>query len=114
MLIYEFLCHECLKRFSVLVRQPSGTSSIACPSCGVTDIERLMSTFSYHRSVKTIHEEFGQPTLIPSANFYKDPRNIGRWTEKRFKELGLDVPPEISREIQIAREGEPPRLELDS
>jgi hypothetical protein len=33
---------------------------------------------------------------------------------EEVKELGLDVPPEISKEIQIAREGEPPRLELDS
>jgi len=67
-----------------------------------------MSTFAYHRSVKDIHEEAGEPTLLPKPDFYKDPRNVGRWTEKRFKELGLDMPAEIKEEIQAAREGELP------
>lgn len=112
--IYEFLCHGCCHKFSVLIRQPSATPSIACPSCGVADIERLMSTFAYHRSVNTIHEESGEPTLLPKADFYQDPRNIGRWTEKRFRELGLEVPDEIKKDIQIAREGEPLEIEEDS
>jgi putative FmdB family regulatory protein len=112
--IYEFQCQGCRHKFSVLVRQLSAPSSISCPSCGAIDIIRLMSTFAYHRSVKTIHEESGEPTLIPKADFYRDPRNIGRWTEKRFRELGLNIPDEIKKDIQIAREGEPPKLELDS
>lgn len=111
--IYEFLCEKCGKKFSILVRTSSATSSTVCPGCGGSNIERLMSTFAYHRSLKSVYEESGEPTLVPKTDFYKDPRNIGRWTEKRFKELGLDVPPEIKREIQTAREGEPPRRESD-
>jgi putative FmdB family regulatory protein len=112
--IYEFLCHSCRHKFGVLVRQPSATSPIECPSCGAADIERLMSTFAYHRSVNTIYEESGEPTLLPKADFYQDPRNIGRWTEKRFSELGLEVPNKIKKDIQIAREGEPLKIEVDS
>jgi hypothetical protein len=33
---------------------------------------------------------------------------VGRWTEKKFKEMGLDVPTEIKEEIKAAREGELP------
>lgn len=111
--IYEFLCQRCNEKFSILIRNTSGTLLAVCPSCGGSDLERLVSTFAYHRSLKTIREDSGEPTLIPRTDFYNDPRNIGRWTEKRFKELGLDVPPEINREIQVAREGEPPRPESD-
>ena len=62
--------------------------TIACPRCRGTDARRLMSTFAYHKSVKTIHAESGEPGLKSGVDFYKDPRNIGRWTEKKFGDMG--------------------------
>ena len=47
-------------------------------------------------------------------DFFKDPRNIGRWTEKKFKEVGMEVPPEIREEIDAARDGVLPRSLEDS
>ena len=46
--------------------------------------------------------------MFPGPDYYRDPRNIGRWTEKRFQELGMELPGEIQQEIQAAREGEMP------
>ena len=46
--------------------------------------------------------------MFPSPDYYKDPRNIGRSTEKKFKELGMDMPDSINKQIQAAREGELP------
>ena len=46
--------------------------------------------------------------MFPGSDYYKDPRNIGRWTEKRFKDMGMEMPAEIQQEIQAAREGELP------
>ena len=106
--IYEFLCHNCNVRLSILVRSWAESASARCPGCGSGDLERLMSTFAYHKSVTTIQEEAGEPSMFPGPDFYKDPRNVGRWTEKRFKEMGLDMPSEIKEEIQAAREGELP------
>jgi putative FmdB family regulatory protein len=105
--IYEYKCKECTKKFSILVPL-APRRTVRCPDCGGNNLERLMSTFAYHRSIKTIHDESGEPTLIPKAEFYRDPRNIGRWTEKRFRELGLEMPGEVVRDIQVAREGEIP------
>ena len=64
--------------------------------------------------MKTIHEETGEPQMLPSPDYYKDPRNIGRWAEKRVKEMGLEMPPPVQEMIQAAREGEmpPPVKEL--
>jgi len=106
--IYEFRCKGCDRKFSVLFRTYSASPSHNCPECGRGKIERVMSSFAYHRSANDVLEEAGEPTLTPRHDYYKDPRNVGRWTEKRFKQLGLDVPPEINRQIQAAREGEPP------
>lgn len=46
--------------------------------------------------------------MYPSLDYYKDPRNIGRWAEKRFKDMGIEMPDEIRQKIQAAREGELP------
>jgi putative FmdB family regulatory protein len=42
--IYEFDCEECGNRFEELV--PGEAAEVACPSCGSTRVERLMSAVS--------------------------------------------------------------------
>ena len=103
--IYEYRCLKCRVRFTELVRSWSATTAPVCPRCGGEGAERLVSTFAYHKSVKAIHEESGEPSLLSRPDFYEDPRNIGRWTEKKFSEMGMDVPPEIRQEIDAARDG---------
>ena len=46
--------------------------------------------------------------MSPNPEYYKDPRNIGRWTEKRFRDMGMEMPAEIQQQVQAAREGELP------
>lgn len=106
--IYEYRCTKCRTRFSELVRSLIYQKMPVCPKCGEKKTERLISSFAYHKSTKTIHEESGEPSLESGMDFYKDPRNIGRWTEKKFKDMGMDVPSEIRQEIDAAREGELP------
>jgi putative FmdB family regulatory protein len=106
--IYEYKCNKCKARFSTLVRSWKETGPAACPRCGSENIERTVSTFAYHKSTQTIHEESGEPSLNSGADFYKDPRNIGRWTEKKFQDAGMEVPQEIKEEISAARDGKLP------
>jgi putative FmdB family regulatory protein len=106
--IYEYRCAKCKSRFSVLVRIRTDRAGAVCPRCGEPAAERVMSTFAYHKSIQTIHEAAGEPSMEPGGDFYRDPRNIGRWTEKRFSELGMDVPPEVKQEIDAARDGQLP------
>jgi putative FmdB family regulatory protein len=106
--IYEYKCTKCNIRFSTLVRSWTETTSAVCPQCGSDETKRIISSFAYHKSTQTIHEESGEPSLHSGANFYKDPRNIGRWTEKKFQDIGMEVPREIKEEINAAREGKLP------
>jgi hypothetical protein len=64
-----------------------------------------VSGFAYHKSLKTVWEESGEPTLNPSPDYYKDPQNIGRWVEKKFQDIGQELPSQIQEKIQAAREG---------
>jgi len=103
--IYEFICHNCHKRLSFLVRDISAPFTPKCSSCGNTNLSRVISGFAYHKSLKTVWEESDEPTMHPSEDYYKDPRNIGRWVEKKFEDMGQELPPQIQEKIQSAREG---------
>jgi putative FmdB family regulatory protein len=105
--VYEFFCPTCRKKSSFLVRSSSSFEP-KCSVCGSTDLARVISTFAYHKSLNTMYEESGEPGNFESANYYKDPRNIGRWAEKKFKDIGMEMPGEIKQKIQAAREGELP------
>jgi len=76
----------------------------------------MISSFAYHKSEQTRVEEAGPPQAYGSPDYYKDPRNIGRWAEHRLKELGMDMHSEeywntfseVREMIDAAREGEMP------
>ncbi|MFC1944207.1 FmdB family zinc ribbon protein [Chloroflexota bacterium] len=106
--IYEFLCNDCHKRTSLFVKSITTHVAQICPSCG-GPLSRCISGFAFHKSLKTVHEAAGDPELLPTnPDYYKDPRNIGRWAEKRFSELGVDMPSQAQEMIAAAREGEMP------
>lgn len=106
--IYEFLCQKCHVKSSILVRSTKETFTPECPACGSHDISRVISSFSYHKSMQTVHEDYGEPKMFQTPDYYKDPRNIGRWTEKRFKDMDIEMPQKLQEQIQAAREGELP------
>ena len=103
--IYEFICEDCRKRMSLLIRDTSAPFVPECSSCGNVDLSRVISGFAYHKSLKTVWEENGNPTTHPSDDYYRDPRNIGRWAERKFQDMGQEIPSQIQEKIQAAREG---------
>jgi len=106
--IYEFFCPACHKKTSLFTKNVSSSFEPKCPACGNAELVRVISTFAHHKLIKTIHEESGEPSMFPSQDYYKDPRNIGRTVEKRFQKMGMEMPAELQQKIQAAREGELP------
>lgn len=39
-------------------------------------------------------------------DFYEDSRNIGLWTKKRMKEMGVDLGPKLDEIVEKGRTGE--------
>ena len=103
--IYEFNCQNCHRRLTFLVRGISAPFTPKCLSCGNTNLSRVISGFAYHKSLKTVWEESGEPTMRPGDDYYRDPRNIGRWVEKKFQDMGQEIPFQIQDKIKAAREG---------
>lgn len=77
---------------------------------------RLISSFAHHKSAQGWLKEAGPPQAAGGPDYYKDPRNIGRWAEHRLKQLGMDMRSEeysdsfseVRQMIDAAREGEMP------
>ena len=113
--IYEYLCNACGERTSFFIRSISASFAPRCPRCGSEYLRRSISSFAFHKSLKTIHEESGDPDKAhKNPDYYKDPRNIGRWVEKRFSEMGIEMPQKIRDMIDAAREGELPKPVKDA
>lgn len=46
--IYEYRCGECATRFEKLIRREFDETSLVCPKCGSTLLDREYSTFAAH------------------------------------------------------------------
>jgi len=104
--IYEFKCEDCGRLSSVFVKSMSSELLAACKHCGGQRLSRAVSRFAYHKSEQTILEEYGAEPKRPED--YRDPRQIGRWVERKFQEYGMEVPEQAREMIDAAREGELP------
>lgn len=111
--IYEFGCQDCQKTTNVFVRSVSSPVDAVCSSCGGRNLVRLVSTFGITKTTRSVHEASGEPGRFTSPDYYRDPRNIGRWAEKRFSDMGMEVPTEVRGMIDAAREGDMPEAVKD-
>ena len=104
--IYEYNCSECGRLSSVFTRTVNSSVDTKCRHCGARKLERSLSRFAYHKSDADILRDYGaEPKRLDD---YKDPRQIGRWVEKKFDDYGMDLPDEARTMIDAAREGELP------
>ncbi len=103
--IYEFQCSSCQNKTSVFVRSMSTPVDPSCSSCGSKDIVRLISSFGVAKTIKAVHEASGSSN---SPDYYNDPRNIGRSTEEKFQNMGMEIPSQVRDMIDGAREGQMP------
>ena len=108
--VYEYRCRACGKTSTFLTRSINSRLEPECAHCKSSDVQRAVSSFAYHKSAKTIHQEYGPPPGpgAPSLDYYKDPRNVGRYVEESFQKYGLDMPQSVRDSIDAAREGESP------
>ena len=107
--IYEYLCGACGKKSSFFTRSIGASLEPLCSHCGGEEMTRAISTFAYHRSLKTIHDSSSVPAPgAPSLDYYNDPRNIGRNVEETFRRHDVEMPESVRDRIDSARSGEVP------
>ena len=104
--IYEYTCGDCGRLTSVFTKSMGAEVDATCTHCGSLKLSRALSRFAYHKSGQRVLEEHGvEPKRMED---YKDPRQIGRWVERKFDEYGMELPGKAREMIDAAREGELP------
>lgn len=103
--IYEYTCRACSRLTSAFVRNAAKETAPACQHCG-GKTARVFSRFAVGRSAKSARADFGKTPR--SGEDYTDPRQIGRWVEKKFDDYGMDLPGEAREMIDAARDGDLP------
>ena len=107
--IYEYRCDDCGRVTSIFLRSISSKVEARCEHCDSESVSRLISKVNHVRTEQDVIDKFGAPGLGGRPeDAYRDPRQIGRWVEKRFEEYGMEVPEETREMIDAAREGELP------
>ena len=88
--IYEYDCHDCRRRVSLLVRSLSAPEPPACPRCGSTALSRLMSRFTTVKSEEARLESLAEGGGLGDLD-ENDPGSVARFMKKMGKELGDEL-----------------------
>ena len=77
---------------------------MSCKFCRGKDLTRLLSSFSVHQTEESRLSQFDS-SKHPGDGFYRDSRNVGLWTKKRIRELGVDLGSKIDEIVEEGRTG---------
>ncbi len=104
--IYEYRCNSCHRRVSILVRSPS-QSTVTCPGCGGSELNRLFSTFSVRRkSDQAIYDDILSDAQLVRGLQSDDPRALAEWNKRMSQ--GEEVAPEHEEMLGRLEAGEMP------
>jgi putative FmdB family regulatory protein len=107
--IYEYSCHDCGRRVSLLWRTFADSESrqAVCPRCGGTHLTRLISRVAVVRSEDSRMDDLTDPSGVPDID-ENDPKSLARFMRKMANETGEDLGPEFDEVVGRLEAGEDP------
>jgi putative FmdB family regulatory protein len=107
--IYEYVCHDCKRRVSLLWRSFADAQAreATCPRCGGTNLSRLISRVAVLRSEESRLDALADPTSMGDLD-ENDPKSLARFVRKMASEAGEDLGPEYEEVIGRLEAGEDP------
>ncbi len=101
--IYEYHCHGCRRRVSLLILAPSTAPAPRCPRCGSDALTRLMSRFATIKSEEDRLESLADPSKFGDLD-EDDPKSVARFMKKMGQELGEDLGEDFDEAVGEATE----------
>lgn len=107
--IYEYFCHQCQRRVSLLFRSfaDAETKTAICPRCGGEHLSRLISRVAVVRSEESRLDDLSDPGSLGDLD-ENDPKSLARFMRKMADETGEDLGPEFNEVIGRLEAGEDP------
>jgi len=88
--IYEYECHGCRRRVSLLVLRPSTAEAPTCPRCGSQALSRLMSRFATVKSEDARLDALADSSSLGDLD-ENDPSSVAKFMKKMGREFGDDL-----------------------
>jgi putative FmdB family regulatory protein len=113
--IYEYSCHDCGRRVSLLWRTFADIENrqAVCPRCGGTDLTRLISRVAVVRSEGSRLDDLTDPGDMADLD-ENDPKSLARFMRKMASEAGEELGPEFDEVVGRLEAGEDPESIEDS
>lgn len=107
--IYEYFCHDCRRRVSLLWRSFADLEAKqpACPRCGGSHLTRLISRVAVVRSEESRLDDLADPSALAGLD-ENDPKSLARWMRKMSQEMGEDLGEEFDEVIDRLEAGQSP------
>lgn len=107
--IYEYTCHDCRRRVSLLWRSFADAQErdAVCPRCGGRNLTRLISRVAVLRSEDARLDALADPGSLGDVD-ENDPRSLARFMRKMATESGEDLGPEFEEVVGRLEAGEDP------
>lgn len=104
--IYEYACHSCRKFVEVIARRvPEGAYDPPCPECGKRKMTRMISSFSFHLSMKSKLDQ-----LDPKYDKMIDASNPDLSFDNLVKQYNLNKPMSTKEERKAFKDAGSPGL----
>lgn len=104
---YEYRCIDCNHKFGIFLSyQEYGSKTVTCPSCGQTNIKRIIKPVRVTRSEDSRLESIADPAHL--AGLEDDPQTLGRMMRQMSRELGEDMGPEFDEVVDRLEKGHSP------
>jgi putative FmdB family regulatory protein len=105
--IYDYRCHGCRRRISLLFQTYAAADNATCPHCGSRDLSRLITRFAVMKSEERRLDDLGDGGDFGDLD-ENDPRSVARWARRMGDEFGEDLGPESRDMIDQMEAGEMP------
>ncbi len=107
--IYEYYCHDCQRRVSLLWRSMAAAAAgtPVCPRCGGQQLRRLISRVAVLRSEESRMETLADTNMLGDLD-ENDPRSMARWMKRMSQEMGEDLGDEFHEVVERLEAGESP------
>jgi putative FmdB family regulatory protein len=124
--IFEYLCADCNRVFSFLVKNPAAAKEPTCPKCGATGLRKMISSFAIGAQRKSAStkpaegeggDSFDDPRveremmkLMGEAEGIdeSDPRQLGRLMRRMGELTGEPLDAEMEEAVRRLESGEDP------
>ena len=107
--IYEYWCDSCRRIISLYQREFS--SSASCPQCGNSQLKRIFSTFSLHKTYQDVYEDILSDRELTRGMMRNDPRALAEWNRRMSG--GEKVAPEYEEITERMGRGEWPTEQIE-